>query len=643
MRDYLSTSFHPLSARHRTRGRAWRRASLIAIGAAALAACGEVVPVNPDAGVPVDALDPAIADLAALDLGAYGELVPAFSPDVTEYRASFSLVVQDLNVTATPVHPGAMVTINGVDVAPGALSDDIPLDPVLETPITIEVRSPSGNTKIYSIITDHAAGIQQRVYGKASNPGGTTDPNDVGDEFAFSLDASDDTIVVGAHLEDSAATTINGDQASEAATNAGAAYVYRRVDNEWVQEAYLKASNTDAFDEFGRAVAIDENVIVVGAPGESSNSAGVDGDESSDGLFAAGAVYVFRRTGSEWRKEAYLKASDPKSGALFGWHVAIDDEVIVVGAPGIVYLDPSEPADDNYPNDGAAYVFRYNGATWVEEQKLVASNAELGDEFGFQVAVDDDIVAVAATSEDSGIGGEAPEPTDNTASMSGAVYAFELQPDGTWAQTDYIKSPDPDGALAAFPDCFDVDECEGDRFGSRIELDDDTLVVGSYREDGAARQVNGDPLDNAAKDSGAAYVFRRGDGGNWTQEAYLKSTNSDPGDFFGNNFGLVGNLLAVAANGESSGATGIGGDATNNDAQSAGAVYLFQRVGVEWQQIEYIKPMNTERFDNFGFNIDISDNMIVIGSVWENGGIGGINVNPSDESQPRSGCFYIFQ
>ncbi|HWN66638.1 MAG TPA: cadherin-like beta sandwich domain-containing protein [Haliangium sp.] len=656
MRDYLSKHENPGIVVARTRGRVSLRESLIAMGIAALTGCGEIVPINPDGGtVPPDAVPADNADLAILDLGAFGDLTPAFDPAETSYRASFSLLVQGLEVAARPANPASSITINGVSIVPGQRADDVSLDAAAETPITIEVQAPAGNIKTYSIIATRDAPVRQYVYGKASNPGAAADPfgqdavpgNEIGDEFAFWLDTDGDTIVVGAHLEDSSARGIDGNQLDENAPSSGAAYVYRRQDNAWKQEAYLKASNTDPFDEFGRGVAIDNNVIAVGAPFESSAAAGVDGDQEDDGLSNSGAVYIFRRAGDVWQQEAYIKASNPQDCGLFGLNIALDDDVLVVGAPGC--FDPGFPDDyTGFPNDGAAYVFRYNGVTWVEEAILKASNAEPGDQFGFQVSVDDDIIAVSAFGESSSIGGDAADPAtaDNLAPMSGAVYTFARQEDGAWVQTDYLKSQSPGGRLLTPPACFDADgnfECEGDRFGIRVELDEDTLVVGGYLDDSASREINGDQTDNSAPDAGGAWVYRRNPDGTWSQEAYLKPDNLDPEDFFGQNFELSGDLLAVAANGESSGARGVGGDGSSNGAQSSGAVYLFQRTGTTWQQIEYIKASNAERFDNFGFNIAMSSTLLVVGSVWEWGGVPGINGDENDQSGPVSGAFYVFQ
>src|SRR5438128_1322177 len=115
----------------------------------------------------------------------------------------------------------------------------------------------------------------QQAYLKASN-------TDAGDDFGFAVAISGDTVVVGAAGEDSNATGVDGDGTNNSASNSGAAYVFVRSGTMWSQQAYLKASNTDAGDDFGFAVAISGDTVVVGAPGEDSNATGVDGDGTNN-------------------------------------------------------------------------------------------------------------------------------------------------------------------------------------------------------------------------------------------------------------------------------------------------------------------------------------------------------------------------
>src|SRR6185503_5400786 len=102
------------------------------------------------------------------------------------------------------------------------------------------------------------------------------------------------------------------------------------------QQAYLKAFNPEAKDEFGWSVAISGDTAVVGARFESSNAAGVNGDQSDNSALQSGAAYVFVRNGTNWIQQAYLKASNPggplpgeEYGDAFGWSVAISGDTVV--------------------------------------------------------------------------------------------------------------------------------------------------------------------------------------------------------------------------------------------------------------------------------------------------------------------------
>jgi len=124
----------------------------------------------------------------------------------------------------------------------------------------------------------------QQAYLKASN-------TDASDQFGWSVAVSGNTVVVGANVEDSSATGVNGNQGDNSASEAGAAYVFVRSDTSWSQQAYLKASNAAA--RFGESVAVSGDTVVVGAPWESSNATGVNGNQGDYSAPFSGAAYVF--------------------------------------------------------------------------------------------------------------------------------------------------------------------------------------------------------------------------------------------------------------------------------------------------------------------------------------------------------------
>ncbi|HET9664093.1 MAG TPA: FG-GAP repeat protein, partial [Burkholderiales bacterium] len=101
----------------------------------------------------------------------------------------------------------------------------------------------------------------------------------------------------GASMEDSAARGLHGNQRDNAAQDAGAAYVFMRNGTNWRQDSYLKASNAEAFDEFGVSVAIsaDGRTLVIGAPTEAGASGGVNVNQNDNSAPEAGAAYVFAR------------------------------------------------------------------------------------------------------------------------------------------------------------------------------------------------------------------------------------------------------------------------------------------------------------------------------------------------------------
>src|SRR5258708_31656114 len=119
-------------------------------------------------------------------------------------------------------------------------------------------------------------------------------------------------MAVGTTAEDSAAKGISGNQADHFALNAGAVYVFNRSGGNWVQQAYVKASNAKASDQFGASLALsgDGNTLAVGATGESSSATGINGNQADTSMAGSGAVYVFTRTGTAWSQQAYVKASN---------------------------------------------------------------------------------------------------------------------------------------------------------------------------------------------------------------------------------------------------------------------------------------------------------------------------------------------
>jgi len=405
----------------------------------------------------------------------------------------------------------------------------------------------------------------QQAYIKASNTGAD---NRFGERVALSADGS--TLAVGAPVEGSAATGINGNQADNSAPGSGVAYVFTRSGTTWSQQAYVKASNTGTNDQFGFGVALsgDGSTLAVGALGESSAATGINGNQGDNSAPNSGAVYVFTRSGTTWSQQAYVKASNTGTGDQFGRYVTLsgDSSTLAVGAIGEASAATgigSNQADNSASSAGAVYVFARSGTTWSQQAYVKASNTGTGDGFGIDVALSGDgsTLAVCALFESSAATGINGNQADNSARSSGAAYVF-VRSGTTWSQQAYVKASNTG---------------TNDGFG-RVALSRDglTLAVGAVGEGSAATGIGGNQADNSAPGAGAIYVFTRS-GTTWSQQTYVKASNTGMGDQFGLSVALAADgSLAVGAYFESSAATGIGGNQADNSASRAGAVYVVQ-------------------------------------------------------------------
>lgn len=438
------------------------------------------------------------------------------------------------------------------------------------------------------------AAPSQQAYLKASNTG-------INDRMGNSVAVAGDTAVVGAHLEDSNATSVNGDQNNDNAPDAGAAYVFVRSGTNWLQQAYLKASNAEADDEFGLAVDISGDTVVVGAHNEDSNATGSNGDGADNSVSEAGAAYVFVRTNANWIQQAYIKPSNPADFHRFGNAVAIDDDTIVIGSS-------TENSGGNL--SGAAYVFVRDGTNWTEQAFLKASNLSASDRFGSSVDIDGNTLVVGAFREGND---------------EGAAYVF-VRFGSNWLEQAYLKASNPD-----------LD----DNFGRSVAISGDTVIVGANEERSNATGVNGNQTDNSANEAGAAYIFVRS-GTNWTQQAYLKASNTGAGDQFGQTVAIHENKAVVGALFEASNATGVNGNESNNSAFHAGAAYVFSRNGVTWTQQAYLKASNSGFTDWFGRSVAVDGNTVLIGTYGDDSNATGVNGDDGNGSAGASGAAFVF-
>ena len=284
-----------------------------------------------------------------------------------------------------------------------------------------------------------------------------------------------------------------------------------------------------------------------------------------------------------------------------------------------------DQSNNGAPSAGAAYVFTRASGSWSQQAYLKASNTNPADVFGWSVAIYDQTIVVSALFEDSAATGIGGDQNSNSASDSGAVYVF-TRTNNVWSQQAYLKASNT-GA--------------GDYFGYSIAISGSTVVVGAISEDSNAKGVGGNQADNSSPNSGAAYVFVR-NGTTWSQQAYLKASNTGSNDTFGNAVAIAGGIIVVGANYEDSSATGVGGDQDNNSQPDSGAAYVFARNGSAWSQTAYLKASNTEAQDCFAKSVGVYGLTIVAGANLESSKAKGINGDQTDNSMLAAGAAYIF-
>lgn len=408
--------------------------------------------------------------------------------------------------------------------------------------------------------------------------------------------------------------------------NTGCVYIFARIGVLWVQQARLLASNADASDLFGYgALALSDtgDTLVVGSTGESSVATGIGGNQASNAAAFSGAAYVFERTGTSWAQTTYIKASNTDPSDSFGYSVAISADASTIAVGATQEASSATGVGGNQANNsgarGAVYVFVRAGATWSQEAYVKATMFTNPQLFGSSVALSSDgnTLAVGCQNENSGGG------------ASGAVYVLR-RVGSAWSHEAFLKASNPNG---------------NDQFGRSVAIsaDGNTLAVGALYEASNATGVGGNQADNSVMNAGAAYIFSRS-GSSWSQDAYIKASNTGANDYFGFAVDLSddGNTLVVGARGEASNATGIGGNQLDNSKADAGAAYSFTRSLGIWSQAQYIKATNTDSSDSFGWSVAISGSgtTIAVGAWGESSG----NVtNELDNSSMSAGAVYLYE
>ena len=374
-------------------------------------------------------------------------------------------------------------------------------------------------------------------------------------EFGYDVSVSGDYALVGSPKNESG----------------GGAYLFKRTNGNWAFYQKLVSSDLAPGDSFGNSVCISGEYALVGAQGKSGGGAAyifrLEGDGvwrqqqklapsdrsyfgtsvSLSGDYAligdrlnlydasggnqkgdAGSAYIYKLTDDTWTFQQKLVASDRANFDNFGTCVSLKGEYALIGAYGKA-------------GGGAAYIFKRNGDTWAQHQKLLSSDLANNDNFGISVSLNDDYAFVGAPSEDEDASGA------NTRSSAGSVYVFGLN-SGTWVQQQKLVASDRDA---------------GDRFGFNVALDGGYAVIMADHE---KEDTSG---GNTLNQAGSAYVFRR-NGSTWTQMQKIVASDRATNDQFGCGRAISNGDIVVGARTSSLDASG------DNYLGGAGSAYIYR-------------------------------------------------------------------
>jgi hypothetical protein len=395
---------------------------------------------------------------------------------------------------------------------------------------------------LWSVLVPGVASSQQDSIVISDNIRVLTNSEDAsgGSEFGSAVAIDGSTLAIGALLAD------NGGVSS------GAAFLHNSAESIDVQQTQNKLTESDDphnYDYFGNSLAISGDLLAIGASRDDINGAD------------SGAVYVTRFSYDEgsWTtsEQTRLTPSDPVANSQFGNSVAVSGNTVVVGT---------------YWSE-AVYVFEYDDLNliWEQKAKLTAIDAQGGEKFGISVAIDGDTIAVGASNRSKGD------------LKTGSVFVFRYI-DSDWQYETEL---------------FGSDLAKGDKFGSSVAFEGDTIIVGAPYQ------------DSVASNTGAAYVFRR-DAGTWIEEAKLIGSALSAGALFGNSVGLSGDTAVIGA--YRNYLEGYALEAEENILlKDAGSAYLFRFEGDGWNP-RGILPFDGNGGEEFGWAVAISGDTVVVGA-----------------------------
>lgn len=346
------------------------------------------------------------------------------------------------------------------------------------------------------------------------------------DNFGFSVAISGDYVIVGAYQEDH---DLSGDNNLD---YAGAAYIFKNNAGIWSEVQKIVASDRDAWDEFGRSVAISGDYAIVGAYAD-------DHDVTGGNSFAdAGSAYIFKNNAGIWSQVQKIVASDRGENDYFAWSIAISGDYAILGA---FNEDHNVTGGDSLSEAGSAYIFKNNSGTWSQVQKIIASDRDIEDWFGYSVAISGDYIIVGAYQEDHDVIGE------NVQNDAGSAYIFKNNA-GTWIQVQKIVS---------------ADRVAEDWFGWSVAISGDYCIVGARYED---HDTIG---ENSLTNAGSSYIFKN-NSGIWSEVQKIVASDRGEEDRFGVSVSISEDYTIVGAYREDEDATG------GNTLSNSGSAYIYK-------------------------------------------------------------------
>ncbi|MFC1605117.1 C10 family peptidase [Planctomycetota bacterium] len=369
------------------------------------------------------------------------------------------------------------------------------------------------------------------------------------DRFGTAVAMSGDYAIVGAYGDDD---------------NRGAAYIFKREGTSWIEQAKLRTPGFRQPDDyFGYSVDINGDYAIVGAYGSEMRR---------------GAAYVFKRDVTSWTQRTELRSVNMATYDRFGITVSISGNYAIVGSPE----DDSDTLTSHHRDWGSVSIFELDGETWIQKEKLFASNGSEEVCFGAVVSICGDYAIVSSgsfypspsygpvyimkrdgitwteqvilsslersfgnsvsISEDYAVIGAPYENNDN-GDGSGSVYVY-IREDASWEQQVILTASDGEPF---------------DSFGRSLSINESCIIIGAPDDDD----------HYMGRDSGSAYIFEQ-DSEGWTQRAKLTALDAAYDDFFGTSVAIDGDYTIVGAPGD------------DDNGRESGSVYVFKRIGSTW-------------------------------------------------------------